>query len=462
LKRPGRYIALAFGCYIGCIIALIKRNEWVPNLIYYIDRKDIFMDFFNLVYWSDRFEAFTEWKSIYPPVIVASVGRGEQLVQLVGIDGFELRSHAGFTVFATTAIVTALTTWMMWSEVLRGRLGRQHVKSAAASLISVASPWMLFAFDRLNTVIGCYWIISLLVGILARQANRIDRLGVGADKGKTLNELTRIDKYALIAIWVCALIKPYFWIVLLTYTGLQMYMSKSFVRRTVLVGALGLLYFGINELAIRLFPYEGSIFLWANNMVSFSSDTGNVWSNMYTACIRCITELGSERLGIGKKLVEIANTGSSYIVITILFMITRSAAREVKAVEGRVAGKERLWGIKRSISYSLSVLLVTSLATNGFGWYLYIVAIPWFALWVSMKSSVERAQKRAFIIAGSLIFFASVVPLYKNNIGVHLLLAGLTRGVIVICIIIFVMRTRFTLDNRNDYDQRASSEDKTV
>ncbi|WP_157833736.1 glycosyltransferase 87 family protein [Hydrogenovibrio kuenenii] len=143
------FYILAF-CYIGYFFL---SNSYLPAPFFY-NRNDLFMDFFNVLRWSDDPGRYYVWGSIYPPF---SFLLAKLLSVFMPVDVFSnalvYRDYA-WKVFVLTLI--PLVSVIFLKDFIRLSKNYRY----ALAIIFLSAP-MLYALERGNLIIFCYFFLVI-------------------------------------------------------------------------------------------------------------------------------------------------------------------------------------------------------------------------------------------------------------------------------------------------------------
>lgn len=214
-------------------IRFFYDHDYLPSPFFYV-KSDTFMDLFHLIYWSGDDGRYTEWFSVYPPLVFMIAG-AIKAVFLSGIDfhnGFDVRS-AGFyieifIVFLFLTISYLVTTTSSWNVFSR-------YEKLLLYLGFILSTPLLFSLERGNVI----FIALGLLGLVVSQAGM----------------------YRCILIALLINIKPYF--VLLTILFVVKNKWSDFL---VTVGCAGSIFF------VTGLMLDGNFLLFFENILSFSKE----------------------------------------------------------------------------------------------------------------------------------------------------------------------------------------------
>lgn len=215
-------------------VVFFKDNGYLPSPFFYV-KSDTFMDLFNPMYWSDNIGKYTEWFSVYPPLvfIILRVIKFFITESYASIDPSELRSEGFFLEIALITLILVLTCF-----VLRQKSWNVFSKTEKILLFIcfIMSAPMLFALERGNTIIIGLFLLAYSLS----------------------NTISKATRLTLIAILIN--IKPYF--VLLTISYL---IKRKWIDFLFCMGVAGLLFLVTGALI------DDNFFLFFSNVLNFSN-----------------------------------------------------------------------------------------------------------------------------------------------------------------------------------------------
>jgi hypothetical protein len=215
-------------------IQFFNSNNYLPSSFFYV-KSDTFMDLFHLMYWSGNDGRYTDWSSVYPPLVFIIVG-GIKAIFLGATDfndGFDIR-NASFIIelfllflFITVPYLVVITNaWKLFSR---------YEKFFLFVGFLLSTP-LLFAFERGNIIIITLILLALVI--------------------------SQVGIYRCIYIALLINIKPYF--VLLTLLFL---VKRKWSDFTFCIGASGAIFL------ITGVMLDHNFLLFFENILHFSSTT---------------------------------------------------------------------------------------------------------------------------------------------------------------------------------------------
>jgi len=146
---------IAFGYYLYFYF----HNGYLPSPFMY-DKSDTFMDLFHSIYWADNDGRYTDWKSVYPPLVFLFL----KLIRSVFIgdygfyDAFEMRDHSGLIAIFLVLCFMAIPAFVLSKPQWKDFSFLEKILIYVAVVISVP---MLFALERGNVIIFCLIFLAL-------------------------------------------------------------------------------------------------------------------------------------------------------------------------------------------------------------------------------------------------------------------------------------------------------------
>lgn len=379
---------ISTGLLVFCMIQIVaflyyinffKDNNYLPSPFIY-DKSDTFMDLFHTLYWSNNSGRYTEWLSVYPPLVflvlkfVYQVFYGDETF----INAFELREQTNYFIyfFIGCALLAQGCVFRtpLWSRLL------VHQR-LLLFLISVLSTPFLFALERGNLILFCPILIAIALS------------------GKP------IEKVVCIAILIN--LKPYFALLMAVFA-----LKRDWSNLLKVIVFSGFLYLATGLVTDKFF------ILFLQNLLSFGSED-DLFSLREVMAMPSSLSAFSYILSSGKigeeAIYNLAPTMlSSFIELYKWFLI---------AILGFTLYK-RSKSIDEGVILA-GLILITSNLGIWVGGYTFILYVPLIPIFLRLKFKVQYV----------LIFFAifaplDLIPLVSESIGKqYVYLSGVTTDV---------------------------------
>jgi hypothetical protein len=136
-------------------------NDYLPSPFFYV-KPDTFMDFFHLIYWSGDDGRYTDWSSVYPPLVFIIAG-GVKAIFLGGTDfnnGFDVRD-AGFFV-GLLIMFSFISVPYLAIKTQSWRVFSQYEKLFLYLGFILSTP-LLFALERGNVIIIALALLAMIM-----------------------------------------------------------------------------------------------------------------------------------------------------------------------------------------------------------------------------------------------------------------------------------------------------------
>jgi hypothetical protein len=140
------------------IIYYLFKEDYLPHP-FFIDKNDTFMDFFNPLYWATDPGRYTEWSSVYPPLVFIFLKFTKLF--FLGFDyhanSFEMRNSG-----ATLIVIFVLSSLISLHLTLNTNLFKNisAIYKACALLFFLMSIPFLYTLERGNLIIFCLPILA--------------------------------------------------------------------------------------------------------------------------------------------------------------------------------------------------------------------------------------------------------------------------------------------------------------
>lgn len=185
-KKSGlRIVVLAESCSIsaGLFLAVLWVSGRVRTPPFFFDTRDVFMDYFNTLYWSYRPDAvYSSWNSVYSPVAHAWLLAVDGVFSVeassfdINVDSFEMRSQwlrYGGGIFIQLCCFVATLFADCRRLCIAVGFPRVNRGGCFLTLFVLTSPLGLFALDRMNTMFWAYSLLSISLMSIRRSAGNV-------------------------------------------------------------------------------------------------------------------------------------------------------------------------------------------------------------------------------------------------------------------------------------------------
>ena len=377
------------------------------------------MDFFNTAFWSGQYEAFTEWKSVYPPILLAILR-----ILLKFIHGsFSIASpedlRTKLLIIPSLGLTTYFLTLIYTCSQIRASILpplRLVISSFSASLFFF--PSIIFLFERLNTFIIIICILTFAVGyLMIDESIALPRLGVlfiPTHNFRYPFSLSSSSTSRLIILssllFLCCLIKPYFWISLCLFNLLTRKLKSAITHLCFLL----FLFCSLNSLPFALGLYNGDFpSTWLHNLSSFSSDSHFLFYSSAHSLSPQWVSLATLSLQKHVSLIESYPTNAILLIGSILqvafLVISISMIIIYIHMCINTAIDDTTQAIRAAFQVSLLPIIIFTLFSPIWGSYVYSLIIPFILAGVKDKlvGVTNISLKSLFIRGTSLPLFLS-------------------------------------------------------
>jgi hypothetical protein len=124
------------------------------------DKNDTFMDFFHVIFWANDEGRYTEWRSVYPPLVFYIINKlNHASLSIPFQNGFQLRAENGFII-----IFYIIFSILSLSCVFFSGIYKEYRKENLFLMVFFGlSPIYLFSLERGNIITICLGIVSLIM-----------------------------------------------------------------------------------------------------------------------------------------------------------------------------------------------------------------------------------------------------------------------------------------------------------
>jgi hypothetical protein len=418
-------------------IAYANRRAF--NLYFFYISSDDYMDLYHTVFWSKLSHAFTNYSSVYSPLLLASI-RALTALHVPHGDAFDMRKDLLFLIFIPIPFCV-LFIYKTLNNIGNIEFGSWYKYVLTLQLTIFFSPF-IFLFNRANLGIYSVLLLLLLVYVLSLTYFNTDPVIPGSCilSPRPLNILVSL-RLPIVILLLASFIKPYFLLSLLLYISLG---SSSNFHKLRLSFLAFLSYLAPNALIFSLYPligrpFKGSISLWFSNMLNISGSHSFVKdSTVYCLCPACIARYMATLLpnhsGVEWCLHAILIISLFLLSFILLIVFARSWFRSLQLYRKITkSGDQQSSLIHESsrILLALTPVILAPFFIATVGYYGFALLLP--CLLICLRIISELAAPRIFLsfiidLQRSLFLFAlaSAIPILPSFGNVDLIPSSLS------------------------------------
>lgn len=162
-KSPRLYLGIIFlsiqVAWFCFIVNFFNDNNYLPSP-FVSDKQDTFMDLMHPLFWSTDPGRYTEWQSIYPPLVFVILKVLKEIAFPVKdfSDAFEMRGESlGIIICYLSLAITSLLA-LFFSNLYKNL---SSFEKLVWSIFVILSPPILFTLERGNILIFCPFILAI-------------------------------------------------------------------------------------------------------------------------------------------------------------------------------------------------------------------------------------------------------------------------------------------------------------
>ncbi len=322
---------------VGYFLYFVDKGYLPAPFIY--DKFDTFMDFFHVASWSTNSNRYTEWQSVYPPLVFLLF----QVAMLI-TDQHEIINEGAFALrdnWDAGVIIIVLMYMLSIIYCFRGRLYSDFTRTEKLALLTffLSSPVVLFSLERGN-------VIALIVPLLAVALTKN-----GWTRALSIALMINIKPYCVLFLFMYLVRKEYLWFLNACVASLLIYIVTGVVVDRNF-------YLLLQNLA----GFGGNSYIFSPNAIASMASSIDVFSyNMSYRYFMGGASFGkaSSEASFGA-IIKIINVVAIILLLIIMFVRQRNACSK-----------------KLLASISVAVMNAT-VAVGGYSLIFYIATLPVF------------------------------------------------------------------------------------